>query len=113
MITHSQMLILVDYLNILEKRDKMKEFQRECRQKEMDRIFNEYLRNNYQSRYNVEKNVVLGALIGEDNINTELNKQLKRTKQYLDQLKKIGMGKNNDTMQINLNVQHLKEISKK
>ena len=113
MITHSQMLILVDYLNILEKRDKMKEFQRECRQKEMDRIFNEYLRNNYQSRYNVEKNVVLGALIGEDNINTELNKQLKRTKQYLDQLKKIGMGKNNDTLQINLNVQHLKELSKK
>jgi hypothetical protein len=43
----------------------MKEFQKECRQKEMDRIFNEYLRNNYQSRYNVEKNVVLGALIGK------------------------------------------------
>ena len=112
MITHSQMVILVDYLNILDKRDQMKEFQREMRQKEMDRIFNEYLRNNYQSRYNVEKNVVLSALIGEDNINTELNKQLKRTKQYLDQLKKIGMGKNNDAFAININVQHLKEISK-
>ena len=112
MITHSQMVILVDYLNILDKRDQMKEFQREMRQKEMDRIFNEYLRNNYQNRYNVEKNVVLSALIGEDNINTELNKQLKRTKQYLDQLKKIGMGKNNDAFAININVQHLKEISK-
>ena len=112
MITHSQMVILVDYLNILDKRDQMKEFQREMRQKEMDRIFNEYLRNNYQSRYNVEKNVVLSALIGEDNINTELNKQLKRTKQYLDQLKKIGMGKNNDAFAININVQHLKEMSK-
>ncbi len=112
MITHSQMVILVDYLNILDKRDQMKEFQREMRQREMDRIFNEYLRNNYQNRYNVEKNVVLSALIGEDNINTELNKQLKRTKQYLDQLKKIGMGKNNDAFAININVQHLKEISK-
>ena len=112
LITHSQMIILVDYLNILDKRDQMKEFQREMRQKEMDRIFNEYLRNNYQNRYNVEKNVVLSALIGEDNINTELNKQLKRTKQYLDQLKKIGMGKNNDAFAININVQHLKEMSK-
>ena len=112
MITHAQMVILVDYLNILDKRDQMKEFQREMRQREMDRIFNEYLRNNYQNRYNVEKNVVLSALIGEDNINTELNKQLKRTKQYLDQLKKIGMGKNNDAFAININVQHLKEISK-
>ena len=93
-------------------RDKMKEFQRELRQNEMDRIFNEYLRNNYQSRYNVEKNVVLGALIGEDNINTELNKQLKRTKQYLDQMKKIGMGKNNDVLAINLNVEHLKQMSR-
>ena len=42
MITHSQMVILVDYLNILDKRDQMKEFQREMRQREMDRIFNEY-----------------------------------------------------------------------
>ena len=106
------MVILVDYLNILDMRDKMKEFQRELRQNEMDRIFNEYLRNNYQSRYNVEKNIVLSALIGEDNINTELNKQLKRTKQYLDQMKKIGMGKNNDVLAINLNVEHLKQMSR-
>ena len=106
------MVILVDYLNILDMRDKMKELQRELRQKEMDRIFNEYLRNNYQSRYNVEKNIVLSALIGEDNINTELNKQLKRTKQYLDQMKKIGMGKNNDVLAINLNVEHLKQMSR-
>ena len=112
LINHSQMVILVDYLNILDMRDKMKELQRELRQKEMDRIFNEYLRNNYQSRYNVEKNIVLSALIGEDNINTELNKQLKRTKQYLDQMKKIGMGKNNDVLAINLNVEHLKQMSR-
>ena len=106
------MIILVDYLNILDKRDQMKEIQRHLRQKEMDRIFNEYLKNNYQSRYNVEKNIVLSALIGEDNINTELNKQLKRTKQYLDQMKKIGMGKNNDVLAINLNVEHLKQMSR-
>ena len=39
---------------------------------------------------------MLSALIGEDNINTELNKQLKKTRQYLDELNKIGMGKNNE-----------------
>ena len=112
LITHSQMIILVDYLNILNRRDQMKEIQKRLRQNEMDRIFNEYLKNDYQSRYNVEKNVVLGALIGEDNINTELNKQLKKTRQYLDELNKIGMGKNNEAMAININVQHLKEMNK-
>ena len=112
LITHSQMIILVDYLNILDKRDHMREIQKHLRQKEMDRIFHEYLKNDYQSRYNVEKNVVLGALIGEDNINTELTKQLKKTRQYLDELNKIGMGKNNEAMAININVQHLKEMNK-
>ncbi len=101
MITHSQMVILVDYLNILDKRDQMKEFQREMRQREMDRIFNEYLRNNYQNRYNVEKNVVLSALIGEDNINAELTKQLKRAKMYMDDMNKIGMNKNKESIFFN------------
>ena len=39
----------------------------------MDRIFEEYLRNDYFQRFKVEKNVVLSALIGEDNILLKLN----------------------------------------
>jgi hypothetical protein len=64
----------------------------------MDRIFNEYLRNDYKKRYNVEKNVVLSALIGEDNINAELTKQLKRAKMYMDDMNKIGMNKNKESI---------------
>jgi hypothetical protein len=89
------MVILVDYLNILDMRDKMKELQRELRQKEMDRIFNEYLRNNYQSRYNVEKNIVLSALIGEQNIEKELSIQDKKERQLNKESIKTKLYTNN------------------
>ena len=46
----------------------------------MNRIFEEYLKNDYFQRFKVEKNVVLSALIGEDNILPELNKQMRETK---------------------------------
>ena len=62
------------------------------KKKEMDRIFNEYLRNNYYQKYKVEKNVVLSALIGEDNIKGELNKQVKRAKKYFEDAKSYSLG---------------------
>ncbi len=101
LINHEQMRDLFQYLEDLDRIDKMKEYLKERRKKEMDRIFNEYLRNDYKKRYNVEKNVVLSALIGEDNINAELTKQLKRAKMYMDDMNKIGMNKNKESIFFN------------
>jgi hypothetical protein len=42
---------------------------------ELDRIFKEYLTNDYERRYKVTKSVVISALIGEDNIFHELVRQ--------------------------------------
>ena len=84
--------LIEEYKNLNKKLKEMKKMQEKNKKNEMDRIFNEYLRNNYYQRYNVEKNVVLSALIGEDNINNELNKQIKRAKKYFDNAKSYSLG---------------------
>ena len=47
---------------------------------EMTRIFKEFQRNDYENKFNVDKMTVISALIGEDNVNSELVKQSKREK---------------------------------
>ena len=84
--------LIDDYKKYTKKQKELKESLEDMRKKEMDRIFNEYLRNNYYQRYKVEKNVVLSALIGEDNINNELNRQIKRAKKYFDNAKSYSLG---------------------
>ena len=59
----------------------------------MTRIFNEFQKNNYAQRFNIDKISVINALIGEDNINGELIKQAKREKQYIEESMKIKMHK--------------------
>ena len=55
---------------------------------EMTRIFKEFQRNDYENRFNVDKITVISALIGEDNLNSELVKQSKREKKYIDAIMK-------------------------
>ena len=62
--------------------------------KEMDRIFKEFQKNNYKQRYQVEKKVVISALIGEDNLENELFKQSKREKDYIYKMNKIKLTQN-------------------
>ena len=61
--------------------------------KEMNRIFIEYQKNHYFERYNVDKNTLLNALVGEENLMTEVYNQSKRENQYNDYFSKIRMYK--------------------
>jgi uncharacterized membrane-anchored protein YjiN (DUF445 family) len=83
------------FKKLIKKQKELRAKIEEMKKREMDRIFNEYLRNNYYQKYNVEKNVVLSALIGEDNINNELNKQIKRAKKFFDNAKSYSLGHKN------------------
>ena len=83
---------IVQFKKLIEKQKELTSKIEEMKKSEMDRIFNEYLRNNYYQKYKVEKNVVLSALIGEDNINNELNKQIKRAKKFFDNAKSYSLG---------------------
>ena len=67
-------------LNVLrKKKDNMK-------LNEMNRIFKEFQKNNYEQKFNVDKTTVICALIGEDNINAELLRQDKREKKYIEEI---------------------------
>ena len=101
-ISPNQMEKLIQYLNLNNRRNDIKKFQHKLRKKEMDRIFEEYLRNDYFQRFKVEKNIVLSALIGEDNILPELNKQMREARKYYDSLKACGMHKRDDNL-LNIN----------
>ena len=46
---------LIQYLNLNNRRNDIKKFQHKLRKKEMDRIFEEYLRNYYFQRFKVEE----------------------------------------------------------
>ena len=67
--------------NLRKKKEKMKT-------NEMTRIFKEFQRNDYENRFNIDKNTVISALIGEDNLNSELVKQSKREKKYIEEIMK-------------------------
>ena len=92
--TKTQNYIIEEYMNLLNEKENIKKIFHDMKKNEMNRIFNEYLKNDYFKRYKVEKTVVLSALIGEDNIMPELNKQARKAKNYFDSLQKVGMYKN-------------------
>ncbi len=77
---------------------------KELKDNEMKRIFEEYLKKGYHKKYMVEKEILLSALIGEDNVLPELNKQMKESRQYFESLKKCGLMNQslNVNQQINL-----------
>jgi hypothetical protein len=47
------------------------------KRKEMDRIFHEFLRGDYERRYKVKKEMMINTLIGEENTKAELERQRK------------------------------------
>ena len=57
--------------------------------KEIMRIFKQFVENDYQHRYHVTIDVVLAALLGEHMKNIEVNKFAKFKKEYLENLKNI------------------------
>ena len=86
-----------NYFSLQKKLTKLREEKDTLKTNEMDRIFKEFQRNNYEQRYNVDKTKVISALIGEDNINNEIFKQERREKLYFDQISKSQLytNKNN------------------
>ena len=100
-LSKNQQKLLKEYLNLLNIKKNIKLEYEDLKEKEMMRIFDEFLKNNYYERFKVEKNVVLSALIGEDNILPELNKQVREARKYFDSMKKIKMQNNvNNSMSL-------------
>ena len=72
----------------------------ELKNKEIIRIFKEFIENDYQNKYHVNIDIVLAALLGEHTKNIEVNRFAKFKKEYIENLKNIRFyeyrKKNND-----------------
>ena len=79
------------YFDVKEKMKKIKNKLIENRKIEMKRIFKKYLKKEYSQKYISEKEKVLSALIGEDNVQPELKKQIKKTKLFFNSINDIGL----------------------
>ena len=71
---------------------KIKEIEAEIvdlKKAEINRVFKEFVENDYQNKYHVPIDIVLAALFGEHSKNIEVNKFSKFKKEYFDELKNI------------------------
>lgn len=67
---------LVDKINKLEKTEAdLREFLNRIKKTEMDRLFKEIVKHDYERRFNTKRQIVISAMIGEENTQTELSRQ--------------------------------------
>ena len=80
---------------------------------ESKRIFVEFMKNNYQRKFQVTKKTVLAALLGEDNLSPEINAQTRQAKKYFETIKNIELYKTGgDTKKSNMHLNMFKSIMK-
>ena len=82
-----------NYLSLKNQLNNLRKKKETMKTNEMNRIFKEFQRNDYENRFNIDKITVISALIGEDNLNSELVKQTKREKKYIEEIMKGRMHK--------------------
>ena len=75
-----------NYLSLKTQLNNLRKKKETMKTNEMSRIFKEFQRNDYENKFNVDKMTVISALIGEDNLNSELIKQSKREKKYIEEI---------------------------
>ena len=88
-----EIIKIKNYLNLNNKLNNLRKKKDNMKLEEMNRIFKEFQRNDYGERFNTDKVTVISALIGEDNIKSELVKQSKREKKYIEEILRGRMHK--------------------
>ncbi len=82
-----------NFLNLNKKLNNLRKIKENLKLNEMNRIFKEFQRNDYSEKFNTDKKSVISALLGEDNVKSELIKQTKREKKYIEEILKGRMHK--------------------
>ena len=84
-----------EYISMSDEIKKLKKLKESLKEKEMERIFEEFRLNKYSTKYNIDKKNILSALIGEQNIEKELSIQDKIEKQLNKESIKTKLYTNN------------------
>ena len=69
----------------------IKKLMNEIKKKEMTKIFEKYIKKGYNKQIIKEKIILLSALIGEDNVTQEINRQNREQKLYLKSINKYSL----------------------
>ena len=84
-----------EYISMSDEIKKLKKLKEGLKEKEMERIFEEFRLNKYSTKYNIDKKNILSALIGEQNIEKELSIQDKKERQLNKESIKTKLYTNN------------------
>ena len=84
-----------EYISMSDEIKKLKKLKESLKEKEMERIFEEFRLNKYSTKYNIDKKNILSALIGEQNIEKELSIQEKKERQLNKESIKTKLYTNN------------------
>ena len=79
------------YFLMNEKIIIIKKLMNEIKKKEMRKIFEKYIKKGYNKQIIKEKIILLSALIGEDNVPQEINRQNREQKLYLKSINKYSI----------------------
>ena len=79
------------YFIMNEKIIIIKKLMNEIKKKEMRKIFEKYIKKGYNKQIIKEKIILLSALIGEDNVPQEINRQNREQKLYLKSINKYSL----------------------
>ena len=97
-----------EYIALKDEIGKLKKLKGVIKEEEMKRIFKEFHSNKYLERYNIDKDTILSALIGEENISNESFAQNRKEKKLFDEIRRIRLYKKgsdiNDGIRTNNNI---------
>ena len=94
---------VIDFFELDKKIKKINNKLVENKKNELQRIFEKYLDREYSQKFIFEKEKVLSALIGEDNVQPELRKQIRKTKLFYENIKKCGLINNQTSKEYKVN----------
>jgi len=82
-----------EHKNMEKYYSKLKEEAELLMKKELDIVNKSFYLYDYGGKYNVDQKTVISALVGEDSVRSELNKQKKQEKEYFKTLRELRNGK--------------------
>ena len=93
-----------EYVSLNEEIEKLKKLKEILREKEMKRMFKEFHSNKYLERYKIDRDTILSALIGEENISKESYLQNKKEKQIIDEIRRIRLYRKSSDINKDMNI---------
>ena len=112
---NEQIISLEEFYSFYKEIEKLKKLKEILKDKEMNRIFEEIHGNQYCLKYQVDKDIVLSAIIGEENLYNESFNQFKKERELSEERLRTKIYRKNDLIKkyiINNNSRSINDINR-